>query len=476
MKKYTFKIILYPLLLLSSVSCTKWLDVKPEDRVTDQQLFSSLEGFLTALNGVYIELNSRQLYGGDLTVDAVEILAQRYDFSGNTTNPFRLGTYNYELDYSKNKFAGIWEKAYAQIANCNKILAYAESNEHVLTGEKRDLILGETLGLRAFLHFDLLRLFGPIYSINSDADAIPYNTRFSISGSDILSAKQVVDQVIADLLRAEEMLQAVDPIMDLGPQNSDSEDGLNHDTYRSLRFNYYAVKALQARVYLYAGENQLAADAARTVLAIQDQWFPFTPYSAVMGDVRNADRIFSSEVLFAAYHPQRNDIFLNLFGPELQPSMVYSPKGNLHTFFQDPDRDWRFSSTWIQTGGQAYRNFHKYESISSFNYINNLIPLMRITELYYILAETSTDSAEALNAINTVLYNRGLNELTDPSLIEATVREEYKREFWGEGQLFFYYKRINQPTIYSFSQGMNINMTNAQYVIPMPLTETDFRF
>ena len=105
--------------------CHSWLDVQPEDQVTDGQLFST-------------ELSNNALYGGELSVDAVEILAQRYDFSGNTTNAYRLGTYNYTIDYAKSKFAAVWEKAYSLIANCNKLLEYAEKNEEVLTGKNAE--------------------------------------------------------------------------------------------------------------------------------------------------------------------------------------------------------------------------------------------------------------------------------------------------------------------------------------------------
>ena len=61
-----------------------------------------------------------------------------YDFSGNTTNAYRLGTYNYTIDYAKSKFAAVWEKAYSLIANCNKLLEYAEKNEEVLTGKNAE--------------------------------------------------------------------------------------------------------------------------------------------------------------------------------------------------------------------------------------------------------------------------------------------------------------------------------------------------
>lgn len=125
--------------------CHSWLDVQPEDQVTDGQLFSTESGFRTALNGIYVELSNNALYGGELSVDAVEILAQRYDFSGNTTNAYRLGTYNYTIDYAKSKFAAVWEKAYSLIANCNKLLEYAEKNEEVLTGKMRKMIIGEAM-------------------------------------------------------------------------------------------------------------------------------------------------------------------------------------------------------------------------------------------------------------------------------------------------------------------------------------------
>ena len=95
--------------------------------------------------------------------------------------------------------------------------------------------------------------------------------------------------------------------------------------------------------------------------------------------------------------------------------------------------------------------------------------------MYYIIAEASTDATEALDAINKVLYNRGLTELPNNDNLASTVQEEYKREFWGEGQLFFYYKRVNEPSIYSFSKGKSITMDATKYVIPLPLSETDYR-
>lgn len=54
-------------LVSTVVSCDSWLDLGSEDRIMENTLFSSQAGFMTALNGVYIELLSSNLYGGTLS-------------------------------------------------------------------------------------------------------------------------------------------------------------------------------------------------------------------------------------------------------------------------------------------------------------------------------------------------------------------------------------------------------------------------
>jgi hypothetical protein len=60
--------------------------------------------------------------------------------------------------------------------------------------------------------------------------------------------------------------------------------------------------------------------------------------------------------------------------------------------------------------------------------------------MYYIAAEAQTDKTLAFGYLNTVRKNRGLLDLPLTAVIATEIRNEYKREFYGEGQLFFYYK------------------------------------
>ena len=58
--------------MLFCLSCSKWLDVKPYDKISEEELFSTEDGFLKHLNGIYIELNRDMLYGSALTVEMIE--------------------------------------------------------------------------------------------------------------------------------------------------------------------------------------------------------------------------------------------------------------------------------------------------------------------------------------------------------------------------------------------------------------------
>ena len=70
------------LILLASAlcpGCSGWLDVKPYDQISEEELLESEEGFQKLLNGIYIELNSDELYGSTLSVEMIEILGGAYE-------------------------------------------------------------------------------------------------------------------------------------------------------------------------------------------------------------------------------------------------------------------------------------------------------------------------------------------------------------------------------------------------------------
>ena len=46
--------------LLATASCESWISVEPDDRLTEDMVFSSQKGFLQALNGIH-NLSKRKI-------------------------------------------------------------------------------------------------------------------------------------------------------------------------------------------------------------------------------------------------------------------------------------------------------------------------------------------------------------------------------------------------------------------------------
>ena len=85
-------------LALLASGCNSWLDVKPYDQISEDELICSEEGFQKLLNGIYIDLNDGALYGKALTVEMVEIMGGAYEIGSNTLvwgNYPDLQKYNY---------------------------------------------------------------------------------------------------------------------------------------------------------------------------------------------------------------------------------------------------------------------------------------------------------------------------------------------------------------------------------------------
>lgn len=277
MKKIIYTMIIACTTLFAS--CDSWLEVKPYDQIAEGELQKSEEGYQKMLNGIYIDLNSDALYGQTLSVEMIEVMGGAYTIGTDNSvwgNYKDLSSYQYNTEYWRNRLDQTWNKAYALILNCNKILETIDGNKNLFTDGSYYIIKGEALALRAMLHFDMLRLFGPVYSKDSDKKAIPYYTKQTNSPEPILTAQEVMEKITTDYEDALNYL-ANDPVKTEGTMMSSTEDGSsNFLRYRALRLNYYAVEALMARAYLYMGNKTEAFKYATDVIKTADQnIFPF---------------------------------------------------------------------------------------------------------------------------------------------------------------------------------------------------------
>lgn len=498
------------LLGFSTSSCSDWLDVKMEDKVMENTLFSDYRGYMTAFNGVYMALND--LYGRTLTTGQIDVMAQYYNVTVNNNHDYKLySSYSYNDVKVENENYQTWSKFYEILANLNVVIDHTEAEEAPLSPTQQGIIRGEAYALRAFLHFDLLRLYGPIYSENPDADAIPYQGTSKRDIQPIESAREIIKKINDDIAVAEPLLKEYDPILTDGVKNTATEDNgiSSYDlSFRQLRFNYYALKGLQARIALWTGDKATAYDIAKHQIIDQITTeelvvFPWATPAQVEAQGK-PDLLFSSEVMFSLYNSKRSDIQSALFSKSLRAltqrltfigsSLVGESK--VATFYDD-NNDLRRGMWTVVEPTQAELNdagdaassvnntlaFVKYDNFATTAETDGtetyryMIPLMRLSEMYLIAAEATSNEDEAYELINAIRSNRGCIDIGPAAgTLDNAITNEFAREVIGEGQLFFFYKRRGAEEMISGTMpGGVYNMVKSNYIWPIPQQELDKR-
>lgn len=453
-------------LALMFAACDSWLDVKPKKLVEEEDLFSSENGFKEALTGIYLKLGKKELYGREMTYGFIDVLGQYWQPLDNGKSKFDDPLYYTFPSTATSEYTeSIWRKMYNEIANINNLLAWLEKKREVLqTPGYYEIIKGEALGLRAFLHFDLLRTYGPVYSENKEAKSIVYRTEFEADSRELLPASRVIQRIVEDLQQAEKLL-ADDPLSFEFPKYSVQEEDMEGDpflVYRYRRMNLYAVKALAARVHLY-GENWTeAAGYAKEV--IDSKLFKLVYDNTV-------DRVYSTELIFSLYIPR----FADQIAGDFSPGRYYliGKRSFLDEMFDtyiDGKNDIRYKAYKEDNNGIFSQ---KYEQSGMWVSTEGTIPLIRLSEMYYILAECAKTDKESYGWLNDVREARSIDDISynTPGSRLLNIEKEYRKEFCGEGQLFFFYKRNYYR---SFLHCPLQEMTQKNYVFSLPENEIVF--
>ena len=503
------KQIIYILLtttMLGLMSCSDWLDVSPKTSIPTDKQFESESGFKDALTGIYLKLGTTTLYAGDLTYAYLDELAGLYsDYPGYNTNAVfdQSIVFDYENMFLSKK-NGIYSTMYNIIANINNFLEYVDKNKDVLVTERYyETMKGEALGLRAFLHFDLLRMFGPVYKEHPASKAIPYRTTFDKDATPVLPASEVVDAILKDLNDAEKLLKENDPLDFFTDRTDEDFTEKNHFLVnREFRMNLYAVKAMLARVYCYKGDAEskgLATEYAKQVIAASKYFTLYKSQTASnYNSIRYAEQIFGitvnefSNLLIGNYMDMENTNTQQRF---------YLDGDKFKFFYETADAgntDWRKNTEMFEVvNSGASRDINvfcrKYnQKPLNIGYVYsgaNAAPLIRLPEMYYIVAECASSASESADALNTVRFARGISysdeiittgyddldvaskENKNQTKRINEIMKEYRKEYFAEGQLFYFLKAHNYSTYY----GCGIEtMTEAHYQMTLPDDEYIF--
>lgn len=468
MKKFIYTICL----ALAFSSCSDWLDVQPKTNIEETDLFKNEQGFKEALTGIYIKMSTNTLYGRDLTYGFMDILAQRYENSQNQNADYDDASvwYTYPSTRTETYTETFWSESYNLIANLNNLIANIDERGDVITTDGyREIIKGEALGLRSFLYFDLLRMYGPIYKDNPSSASIPYRTEFNRDVAKLLPASEVIDNIISSLIEAEELL--VDDPMTISFPTSGSVTGFLNSRFN--RMNKYAVKAELARAYLWKGDKENAAIKAQEVIEATKSGGS-RQFTLVTDNTQ--DKLFSTELIFALSMDSETfaDQVESDFSITSWNYYIIMDVDRLYEIFDtstDGTNDIRLreGAGFTISNGAATLKYSQDGLYSPV--LENTMPLIRLPEMYYILAECTDDMSEASTLLSTVRSARGIDEVTFQSESERTTQleKEYRKEFYAEGQLWYFYKRMGYATFLNCPVS---DMKESNYRFPIPDDET----
>ena len=467
MKKTIYILIAGLTGILSLASCDDWLDVAPNTDLPAKELFTTENGYMSALAGLYITMTEEDTYGKNLSFGLTEQLAQMYDKLPDGTND-RKSVYIYDRETSgayntKGVLANVWRAQYNTIANANNLLEWWDLNGEIVLVDpvKRSMIRGEALALRALLHFDLLRGWGPVNYAGDesvrDTKCMPYRTVADHSKQPLLPASEVVANIIKDLKEASEFLSH-EKELDLG-----TDLGKRH-----FRMNYHAVNAMLARVYSYAGVKDSAAMYARKVI---------DECGLVLKSGNDNDPVLSTEVIFGVNMHELEDNLSEYFAVgEKMTTKYYLNISTLNAIFESVGSE----SEDMRAKGTAFYRNNEMQCAISLKYIENdneMIPLIRLPEMYYIACEASEPGSEAAAYVNTVRNKRGISKAKDVNcdtdeLRTAVLSKEYRKEFYGEGQYFWFLK--THGIVGALAHCPDVTLVEENLVFPLPDAEVEY--
>ena len=478
MKKTIFFLI--ALLMMTLSSCNDYFDkTGDEQHITDKKFFGDETAFVSALTDCYTLMRSRDLYGGMLTLEMMEFANQ--NMAPHDAFSSAAAQLNFADAALAARIDSMTHAAYRVVAACNKLIDEAERTKVVFTSAgKKKIITAEAYALRAAVQFDLLRLFHPTPATDAGFRGLPYVTHTSANVPEALTTTQILQAVNDDLAHAAQLLKTADPI--LKERNSIVGVGEFDRRLRTFQMNYYAVKAVQARVALWQGNYEQAVAQADSVLAhLQNTVARYRLFYWVTPGHYGSDFSFSREYVFGIASTPTG--FARLSDDMFKTKGIQTTTSLRDIYADNADIRYR---AWFRQQGSGYAMSNKFGSatlLTDYVYSTSAtatslpaaIPYIKLGEVMLIKAEAlnemgQTSAArsllEEMQGYKDISYASRATSVTKESLREL-LYEEARRDLFGEGQLFYLNKRLGLTSVKA-ADGTMRTVTLNQYTLPLP--------
>jgi hypothetical protein len=480
MKRITInRFLLGFVFLLAATACQDALTERPRTFLSQETVFSSRDGAVSATVGIYEPFREDDLYGWWL-LGNLEFWSD-YIFGRGSQAPPSL----YQLNATGiTRIGFIWRGAYNVINRANIVVQQLEEKEiEGLDNTLKEQLIGEARFLRALSYFHLVRLFG----------AVPLRTVPETDQSKLAIPRSPVEDVYAQILSDLQF----------------AEDNLPDVNYNEGRATRWSASGLLSIVYLTRSQWSEAAAKAKEIMDSGLFQLVEVEKPEDFQNIFGPTVVTHSEEIFSLKHAR-------IEGLEFEPLWLmhragsgYSLNGNAHAWFGNPDSwlgDWmkEIGGPDMRTTDWMYNGPHDEQFLSpeipmlfkkfrdpDSDLPGNDFPIVRYSEILLIFAEATSQAnggptPEAYEAANKIRRRaRGLDLNTPapdvdfpPGLNAADFQDEIllerAKEFVMEGKRWYDLLRTGKTLEVIRASGVQKSAIQEKHLKwPIPAVEID---
>jgi hypothetical protein len=418
--------------VLLSVSCKKYLEELPNNALQTESAITDVNTARAAIIGAYDRLQGYYASSyptlGTITTDNVV-------FNGTLSEYLQLDQNAIPTDNEITVSA--YQGIYRTINSVNSVLTSVPSvSDPLLTTAEKNSILGEAYFIRALSYFDLARGWGGV-----QLQLKPTSDLSVLKGIKRSTLDQTYDQVLADLIQAEQLL----------PEDATTRN----------RAQKSAARALRARLHLYRKQWADAETYATQVIA-NGKYTLVKPYKSFFtAPFQTAESVF--ELAYSAN--DRNGYWSLWYPSSLGGQFTLKPSDALVAKLNNPTIGGTRNALIAGSGTAVYGVLYNTTATS-------IDPsyLIRIAELYLIRAEARAqqnklvDAAADLNAVRARADVGATTATTQSGLIQA-IEDENAIEFAFEAHRWFDLVRTDRA-------GTVLGISNKNFwLFPIPYSD-----
>jgi hypothetical protein len=413
-------------------SCKKYLEEIPNNSLPTESAITDVSTARAAIIGTYDRLQGYYASNyptlGTITTDNVI-------FNGTLSEYLQLDQNAVPTDNVITVAA--YQNIYKTINSANSVITYVPAvTDPLLTVAEKNKILGEAYFIRALSFFDLARGWGGV-----QLQLKPTIGLDVLKGIKRSTLDQTYDQVLADLIKAEDLL----------PEDATTRNRAQKSIARALR----------ARLHLYR-EQWADAERYATLVIDNTKYSLVKPYKSFFtAPFQSAESVFE-----LAYSVNDRNSYWNLWYPSSAGGQfTLKPSDALVAKLNNPTIGGTRNALIAGSGATVYGVLYNTTSTST-----DPSYLIRIAELYLIRAEARaqqnnlTGAAGDLNAIRKRADVPETTAVTQADLIKA-IEDENGIEFAFEAHRWFDLVRTERA-------GVVLGLTNKNYwLFPIPYSD-----